>query len=219
MLPKLHTSTLVVYGPSAEDPGAWINGQTNVNLGQSTMRLFNGGQRLKGRYSQVRLGLFHIICLWIASKCERERERADVAIERSVNGIVVRPPIMYGRSQSFVAYYILDQAYNARNGGTFETFVNEDTRWLTCHQDDVGELFRLVGEKVRSRASPRSNHDPKHQEQGRTGDTRADPLGPDLRWTDLPRCEPSNRASHRYLRCCRPCFWREGLQGQEGGTT
>jgi hypothetical protein len=56
---------------------------------------------------------------------------------------------MYGRSQSFVASYILDAAYEAgKKGETFETFINPETRWQTCHQDDVGDLFARVGVRV-----------------------------------------------------------------------
>ena len=56
---------------------------------------------------------------------------------------------MYGRSQSFVASYILDAAYQAgQKGETFETFVNTESRWQTAHQDDVGDLYARVGERV-----------------------------------------------------------------------
>jgi hypothetical protein len=57
---------------------------------------------------------------------------------------------MYGRSQSFVASYILDVAFEAskRDHKTFETVGDEDTRWLTAHQDDVAELYVRVGERV-----------------------------------------------------------------------
>jgi hypothetical protein len=57
---------------------------------------------------------------------------------------------MYGRSQSFVASYILDLAFAASKTQhkTFETVGDEDTRWLTAHQDDVAELYVRVGERV-----------------------------------------------------------------------
>ncbi len=78
----------------------------------------------------------------------------DVALmspEDSVNAIVIRPPIMYGRSQSAIATYILNAAYDAGKKGkgeVLETYGYADTRWQTAHQDDVGDLFVRVAERV-----------------------------------------------------------------------
>lgn len=57
---------------------------------------------------------------------------------------------MYGRSGSFVAYYIFDKVYEALQKGEkeFETFYEDDTRWLTCHQDDLGDLYLRIAERV-----------------------------------------------------------------------
>ena len=63
--------------------------------------------------------------------------------------MVVRPPILYGRSASFVAYFILDAALEAaKKGEKFSTPVESNTRWQTIHQDDVGEAFRAIAEVV-----------------------------------------------------------------------
>jgi nucleoside-diphosphate-sugar epimerase len=63
--------------------------------------------------------------------------------------VVIRPPMLYGKSGSFVAYFHLDAAYEAaKKGKVFEALVTEDTRWQTIHQDDVGEAYRLVAEVV-----------------------------------------------------------------------
>lgn len=91
---------------------------------------------------------------WIPDLCHPDKDVTGRRLkltrpEKSVHGIVIRPPIMYGRSQSFVATYILDAAYQAgQKGEAFETFVNAESRWQTCHQDDVGDLFARIGERV-----------------------------------------------------------------------
>lgn len=59
--------------------------------------------------------------------------------------------MLYGRGGSFVAYFILNAAYEAaKKGETFETLVREDTRWQTIHQDDLGEAYLKVAEVVRT---------------------------------------------------------------------
>ena len=61
----------------------------------------------------------------------------------------MRPPILYGKSGTFVAYFILDAALEAaRKGEKFTTPAREDTRWQTIHQDDIGEAYRAVAEVV-----------------------------------------------------------------------
>lgn len=63
--------------------------------------------------------------------------------------MVVRPPILYGKSASFVAYFILDAALEAtKKSEKFITPVESNTRWQTIHQDDVGEAFRAIAEVV-----------------------------------------------------------------------
>lgn len=97
-----------------------------------------------------------------------------------MNAIVIRPPIMYGRSQSAIATYILDAAYDAGKKGrgkgeVFETYGYADTRWQTAHQDDVGDLFVRVAERV-------------------SGWNRASELmwvGADMLWAGVSRCQPS----------------------------
>lgn len=63
--------------------------------------------------------------------------------------MVIRPPMLYGKSGSFVAYFILNAAFEAaKKGEAFETLVKNDTRWQTIHQDDVGEAYLKVAEVV-----------------------------------------------------------------------
>jgi hypothetical protein len=57
--------------------------------------------------------------------------------------------MLYGKSGSFVAYFILNAALEAaRKGEKFSTPVREDTRWQTIHQEDVGEAYRAIAEVV-----------------------------------------------------------------------
>lgn len=68
-----------------------------------------------------------------------------------MNGIVIRGPILYGRSGSSVASYIFDAAFEASKtkDGVFETFARKNnTRWQTIHADDMADLYVRVAERV-----------------------------------------------------------------------
>jgi len=81
--------------------------------------------------------------------------RADESGDE-VNGIVVRPPVLYGRSGSLLKGLVFQPALEAaKKGESFETFANPDTRFLTIHQDDLADLFVRVAERV-SRVTDRS---------------------------------------------------------------
>ena len=60
-----------------------------------------------------------------------------------MNGVVIRPPIMYGLSGTFVAYYIFDHALKAsrEEEKVFDVFMRDDTRWQTLHADDLADLY------------------------------------------------------------------------------
>jgi len=60
-----------------------------------------------------------------------------------LNGIVIRPAIMYGRSASF--FKLMFQA--AKAGETIKWYGTPGTRYSLAHQDDVGEMYRLAVEK------------------------------------------------------------------------
>ncbi|TFY69635.1 hypothetical protein EVJ58_g303 [Rhodofomes roseus] len=66
-----------------------------------------------------------------------------VATHSVLNGIAIRPAIMYGKSASFFA--VMFQA--ARPGGTIEWYGSPGVRYSLVHQDDVGEMYRLAAEK------------------------------------------------------------------------
>lgn len=71
-------------------------------------------------------------------------------VDENVNGIVVAPTCLYGRSGSYFAYYHFDAALAAMEKGQkeFETIVRDDSRLLTIHHDDLADLYVRVGERV-----------------------------------------------------------------------
>ncbi|KZT63697.1 NAD(P)-binding protein [Daedalea quercina L-15889] len=66
-----------------------------------------------------------------------------VATHTILNGIVIRPAIMYGRSGSFLA--LMFQA--ARKGECIKWYGAPGARYSLLHQDDLGEMYRLAVEK------------------------------------------------------------------------
>lgn len=70
-------------------------------------------------------------------------------VDENVNGIVVAPTCLYGRSGSYFAYYHFDAALAAMEKGQkeFETIVRDDSRLLTIHHDDLADLYVRVGER------------------------------------------------------------------------
>lgn len=66
-----------------------------------------------------------------------------------VNGIVIRPAVLYGRSGSMLEPFLFAPAYDAaKAGGTFEVIGLPETRFLTVHQDDLADLYLRAGERV-----------------------------------------------------------------------
>lgn len=74
--------------------------------------------------------------------------------DSDINGIVVHPEVVYGRAGSFFGMFVFEAAYAAaRTGsGVFDVLLPEPSpRFGTIHQDDLGELFVAVAERVRRR--------------------------------------------------------------------
>ncbi|EPS93644.1 NAD-binding protein [Fomitopsis schrenkii] len=69
-------------------------------------------------------------------------ERA-VANHPVLNGIVIRPAILYGRSGSHVALMF----HAARKGEKLKWYGAPGARWSLIHPDDLGEMYRLAVEK------------------------------------------------------------------------
>ena len=68
-----------------------------------------------------------------------------------VNGIVIRPSVLYGRSGSIFSMLVFAQAKAAAEvGKSFDAVGSPDTRFLTIHQDDLADLFVRVAERVSS---------------------------------------------------------------------
>ena len=66
-----------------------------------------------------------------------------VASHPILNGIVIRPAILYGRSGSH-----LSLMFNAaRKGETLRWYGAPGARWSLIHPDDLGEMYRLAVEK------------------------------------------------------------------------
>lgn len=59
-----------------------------------------------------------------------------------LNGIVIRPALLYGRSAS-----ILGMLFKTADEGKVKWFGAPGGRYALIHQDDLGELYRLAAEK------------------------------------------------------------------------
>lgn len=66
----------------------------------------------------------------------------QVVTNPDVNGIVIRPALVYGRSGSITAQ-LFQTAYN----GKVSWYGTPGGRWAVIHTDDVAELFLLAAEK------------------------------------------------------------------------
>jgi nucleoside-diphosphate-sugar epimerase len=75
-------------------------------------------------------------------------EKAVVS-NKTFNGIVIRPGMVYGRSGSLTAMMFEEATKAAQNGQeTFAWPATPGKRWMTIHQDDLAEFFLRVGEAV-----------------------------------------------------------------------
>jgi hypothetical protein len=78
---------------------------------------------------------------------QREVEAAVLGSTR-VNGIVIRPGTLYGRSGSMLEPFLLAPAYDAAKAGReFDAVGLPDTRLLMVHQDDLADLYLRAGER------------------------------------------------------------------------
>lgn len=66
-----------------------------------------------------------------------------------MNGIVIRPSVLYGKSGSLLRELVFKPAYEAaKKGEKFETPCLPDSRILAIHPDDLGELYLQAAERV-----------------------------------------------------------------------
>nr|XP_019008392.1 uncharacterized protein I206_06951 [Kwoniella pini CBS 10737]OCF47173.1 hypothetical protein I206_06951 [Kwoniella pini CBS 10737] len=67
-----------------------------------------------------------------------------------VNGIVIRPAIVYGRSGSVVASYVFDEALKGQKAedGIWETIYTDESRYTSIHTDDAADLYLRVAERA-----------------------------------------------------------------------
>ena len=71
-------------------------------------------------------------------------KKATASASRSFTGNVIRPSLVYGGSGSLVGATLFQGAKD----GKITWYGQEDTRLATIHKSDLGEAFRLLGEKV-----------------------------------------------------------------------
>ncbi|WWC59553.1 uncharacterized protein I303_102109 [Kwoniella dejecticola CBS 10117] len=85
------------------------------------------------------------------NKAVQWRPEIEVPVLESekVNGIVIRPAMVYGRSGSAVANYIFDEALKGQKAedGIWETIYSEESRYTTIHTDDAADLYLRVAER------------------------------------------------------------------------
>lgn len=92
--------------------------------------------------------------LWLSPLSPTDRAAAlplwlQLTSGNSVNGIVIRAGILYGRSGSTLEPYLFAPAYDAsKNGGIFDTVGYPETRVLMVHQDDLAELVVRAAERA-----------------------------------------------------------------------
>lgn len=72
-------------------------------------------------------------------------QKAIRALSPSFTANVVRPSLVYGAPDHSLIGMLL---FKGAQTGTITWYGDEDTRLATIHREDLGEAFRLVGEKV-----------------------------------------------------------------------
>lgn len=74
---------------------------------------------------------------------------------QDLNGIVIRPSVLYGTSGSLLVGNAFEPALKAaKKGEAFEVVAHPDTRFLTIHQDDLADLYLRLAERVCSLSTP-----------------------------------------------------------------
>lgn len=66
----------------------------------------------------------------------------------AVQGIVIRPSVLYGRSGSLIGMMVFGPATKAGKGQSFKAVGRGDTRLLTIHADDLADLYVRIAERV-----------------------------------------------------------------------
>lgn len=79
---------------------------------------------------------------------------ANPRIGNAVNGIVIRPTLLYGKAGSLYSLFYFPAALAAaQKGETFEAVAHPDLRLANIHPDDLADLYLRVGERVRGNSS------------------------------------------------------------------
>jgi hypothetical protein len=71
-------------------------------------------------------------------------------VGNAVNGIVIRPTLLYGKAGSLYSLFYFHAALAAaQKGEPFEAVAHPDFRLANIHPDDLADLYLRVGERVR----------------------------------------------------------------------
>lgn len=73
----------------------------------------------------------------------RSAQEQRVLVNPLLNGVVIRPSLLYGRSGS-----LLGTLFKTAEEGRVAWFGEPDDRWALIHADDLAELYVLVAEKA-----------------------------------------------------------------------
>ncbi|KAI9636345.1 uncharacterized protein MKK02DRAFT_37108 [Dioszegia hungarica] len=76
----------------------------------------------------------------------RWKVEEQVLASTAVQGIVIRPSILYGRSGSLTSMFVFQPAAKAQ-GGTFKVVGEHESRMTTIHADDLADLYLRVAER------------------------------------------------------------------------
>ncbi|GFZ47799.1 hypothetical protein JCM24511_05546 [Saitozyma sp. JCM 24511] len=72
----------------------------------------------------------------------------EVLSSNAVNGIVIRPTLLYGKAGSLYSLFYFPAALAAaQKGETFEAVAHPDLRLANIHPDDLADLYLRVGER------------------------------------------------------------------------
>jgi nucleoside-diphosphate-sugar epimerase len=65
-----------------------------------------------------------------------------------VNGIVIRPSMLYGKGGSLFSSVFQSAVEAAKKGESFQAVSHPNTRYSTIHTDDLADLYLRVAERV-----------------------------------------------------------------------
>lgn len=101
--------------------GTWVHGDDHKNIKTDTSPITNPIEFIS----------------WLPAQEQR------VLVNPLLNGIVIRPSLLYGRSGS-----LLGTLFKTASEGRVAWFGEPDDRWALIHTDDLAELYVLAAQKA-----------------------------------------------------------------------